>query len=143
MAKSNLKTLNNNNVTQLSPCSLYSKNSFTYSIYIYLQYITFFNFFLFKENYNNLKFSLLKNQLSVYKYYNFFKKKIVKINKFYTYNIIFKLFFINGVYTYIYDFYFILKKSKKKPIVLLKSTSFFSGIFIIKPIKLNFYNNML
>ena len=111
MAKSNLKTLNNNFVTQFTNCSMYSRYSYIYFTYIYLSFLFFsLSFFI------GCPVVLYKNYM--YSTYNNFKSKNIEYTNFYikyifynrfvkkSYNISYKLLSYNGSIMNIFDFFF-------------------------------------
>lgn len=132
MAKSNLKTLNNNFVTQFTPCSMNSRYSYIYITYIYLSFLFFsLNFFIGSQSYINKNY-MYKNtsNLNTFSsnYTNFFIDFLhfKKFNK-RQYNVSYKLLSYNGSFTNIFDF-FIIK---------------FSNIFLTRLVKaknINLYN---
>jgi len=139
LAKSNLKNLNNNGVTQTSHCSLYSKNSYIYYTYIYLNFLFFFRFFFVNNSYKSLidsyflKFYNKKKTIYKYTYSSFFLKyyNVEKFNKL-NYNIVVKVFFFNGLITHLYDFFLI-----KRYVGVFKKKIIRKKLSMFKP-----YNNI-
>lgn len=125
MAKSNLKTLNNNNVTQFTQSSVFSTNSYIYNTYLYLSFMIFFRFFYLSKFYKYENFKYYSNISGNYlkldsSYYSFFLNNI-NIKKFYklTFNFTVRIFFFNGSITHIYDF-FMFKRSTREFLNIIK-----------------------
>lgn len=114
MAKSNLKTLNNNNITQFSLSSVYSINSYIYNTYNFLSFIIFFKFFFITNNFKFINFTFFFFNKNCNRgeffldssYYSFMTKcfNFKKFNKF-VFNFTVRIFFYSGRLTHIYDFY--------------------------------------
>lgn len=113
MAKSNLKTLNNNNVTQTANSSAFSKKSFTYNFYIFINLIQlssvffshryyyqykFFNYTYFLKRF---KFLLKKKNSYIFFNFNFFK------------NISINFFFLQSKYVVVLDYFTTKKKNRE------------------------------
>lgn len=130
MAKSNLKFINNNGVTQSTQSSVYSKHSYTYYTYIYLNFLFFFRFFYLNSFYYEildnylLKFKNKTNSLLLNNKYSLIFFKNYNTNKFFylNFNLTVKIFFYNGLISHIYDF-FILKKYINKLDINTKNTN--------------------
>ena len=115
MAKSNLKTINNNYITQSSNLLLFSKNNLAYINYLYLSFLFFFNNFLF------YRFFFEKNSNM---FVSIFKKKIIFLDIMYaqdifilnnlSYNMLFKIYLFGGRYVYVYDMFYLLGLRKIK-----------------------------
>lgn len=105
MAKANLKTLNNNNVTQTSNSPIFSKKSFTYNFYLFLNLIQFTSVFFSHKYYYYFKFF---NILTAFNRFKFLVKS-EKINypfKFSFFkNILVKFFFLNNNYFVVLDYF--------------------------------------
>lgn len=141
MAKSNLKTLNNNFVTQFTPCSMYSKYSYIYFTYIYLSFL-FFSLCFFTECpaiiYKTYMYKQLNNLNSIYSNYTNFFIKYTFYNRFFkqAYNISYKLMSYNGSIMNVFDFIFFRTNNKsfrkiiKKNNIKLYNYKILSNLFL-------------
>ena len=70
MAKNNLKTINSNNVSINSDSQIYSKYSYTYNLFLYLNVIKFINSSISKENLDR-KISAVDLIVLPYRFHNY------------------------------------------------------------------------
>lgn len=140
MAKSNLKSINNNNVTQNSKCQVDSNYSFTKNMFMY------YNFFkLYSSFFMNSKSSLfLTNNLnfSVHYYHDwscrYVETKEVYIRRYHSVYI--KFFFLNNMFSLILDYFSFLKFSYQKINFKSKSKNLCSDLSKKKFFKINKIN---
>lgn len=114
MAKNNLKTINNNGSSLNSSCQLYSKYSNTYNTFLYLNVIQLILSFNQRYYYNLFKYKSFLLSKNVYFFKNFNLNQNLKKNKKLISSDI-RLFFLNGLYTYLIDYFNfkVLTESKK------------------------------
>ena len=111
MAKSNIKTINNNYVSQRPKSLLYSKNSYTYINYLYFNFLVFFERFEFYKGYYESNFFcgdltfLKKHYSNAYFFFKFYRKH-GNVENNYLYNkyiINFKMYSFYNNYLGVYD----------------------------------------
>jgi hypothetical protein len=129
LAKNNLKTINSNNVSINSDSQIYSKYSYTYNLFLYLNVIKFITVF------NNLSFfNILKNKLILtsltFNFYKLYKPIKNNFKKEYVVSTDIKIFFLNGFYSYIFDYFNLKKFTTFKKII--KKKIIFKSLFVYK-----------
>ena len=115
MAKSNLKTINNNFITQNSHSILFSKNNLAYVNYLYLSFLFFFNNFIFYKFFfekNTNMFNKLNKCRVVFEYRDYLYTIAILNNM--SYNLLFKVYLMNGKYLYVYDMFYLINIKKIK-----------------------------
>lgn len=124
MAKSNLKSINNNGVTQNSTSQIHSNYSYTHNTFVFLNYLRFFQIFT-----KSLKFYNFKIKYSVgYKYSDYYYTMETLEHAFIDYSKIVtphvKFFFLNGRYTYVLDTTF-FEEGLIHPVIFKRFKNFF------------------
>lgn len=130
MAKSNLKTINNNNVTQFSNSSIYSKYSYVYYTYRYLNFCMLFSTLIV-----GFSFFKLIGECTLSKKNIFFSNLSVNLQKAeqsMSYCVSYKCLFINGVYTSIYDYVCFTPQRSLTRAMLDKKIKFFRNFLHTK-----------
>lgn len=104
MAKNNLKTLNNNGSSLNSTSQIYSKYSNTFNTYLYFNVIQMTYLFNDRVTFNDLKIKSILNYETFFFFKNFNFNKFKFKPKYLLFTDI-KFFFINGHYSYVFDYY--------------------------------------
>ncbi len=113
MAKSNLKTLNNNNVTQTANSPVFSKKSFTYNFYIFINLMQLASVFFSQKYYYQYKFFNLTYIMKRFKFLLKKKNNHYFFNFNFFKNISVNFFFLRNNYVIVLD-YFTTRGKKPK-----------------------------
>lgn len=105
MAKANLKTLNNNNVTQTSNSPIFSKKSFTYNFYMFLNLIQLTSVFFSHKYYYYFKFFNILTMIRKFKFLVKNKQTIYPFKFVFFKNVLVKFFFLNNNYVVVLDYF--------------------------------------
>lgn len=104
MAKSNIKTINNNGITQNSNSQVYSNYSYAHNTFIYLNFIKMFSMYTKNVHFSYTRKMILEKHQHILGYYDYDGTMVTSKNN--LFNIItpqVKFFFLNGKYTYVLD----------------------------------------